>query len=133
MFSVHGQNESNRRFDTMSELEEPVGNGNNDKCFISKAYDATRYVVARYCSGSTATVDNNRTSTFTLLFLTRFIVLCCAVLFLFFSCYCCCYHEIKARGSLGKALLSYNSILSLWNKYDASGTGVSCFAYCKSY
>ena len=31
------------RFDSVSDLFEPVGDGKNDNCYISKSYDATSH------------------------------------------------------------------------------------------
>jgi hypothetical protein len=30
------------RFDSVSDLKEPVSDGDRDRCYISKSYDATR-------------------------------------------------------------------------------------------
>lgn len=37
------------RFDSVTDLLAPVGDGTRDKCFISRSYDATRYVCLYVC------------------------------------------------------------------------------------
>lgn len=36
------------RFDSVNDLLAPVADGTGDKCYISKSYDATRWVICAY-------------------------------------------------------------------------------------